>query len=165
MTFVGMRPLLFALILTLLFAARGAAVARADGRIYAFGGIASRRLPDRTCCTYTDLEVFIPANNAVNSGATSLTGACRFALGFATVHDAVPAIVGDCLEDEQHSPTNGDALQHTTSGLLVWRKSDNFTAFTDGYHTWVNGPPGLQERLNTQRFSWEANPENLPSVE
>ena len=38
-------------------------------------------------------------------------------------------------------------------GLLVWRKADNHTAFTDGYRTWVNGPYGLQVRLNTARFS------------
>src|SRR5262249_6675345 len=34
-------------------------------------------------------------------------------------------------------------------------KADNWTAFTDGYRTWINGPLGLQERLNTGRFSWE----------
>src|SRR5439155_10452091 len=39
--------------------------------------------------------------------------------------------------------------------LLVWRKADNFTAFTDGYRTWVQGPFGLQKRLNTERFAWE----------
>src|SRR5262249_21138217 len=32
---------------------------------------------------------------------------------------------------------------------------DNFTAFTDGARTWVNGPFGLQQRLNTERFDWE----------
>ena len=47
-------------------------------------------------------------------------------------------------------------------GLLVWRKADNHTAFTDGYRTWVDGPKGVQKRLNTQRFAWEANPEDLP---
>ena len=88
---------------------------------------------------------------------------CRFALGFATLRDLVgPAVVGDCLEDEHFNPANGNSEQHTTGGLLVWRKLDNWTAFTDGFHTWVNGPNGIQERLNTQRFSWEANPDGLP---
>jgi probable HAF family extracellular repeat protein len=87
---------------------------------------------------------------------------CGFVLGFAALHAALPAVVGDCLDDEGHNPANGDALQHTTGGLLVWRKADNWTAFTDGYRTWVNGPNGLQERLNTQRFPWEANPDGLP---
>lgn len=81
---------------------------------------------------------------------------CRFVLGFAALRAAVgSAIVGDCLEDEHHG-ANGDALQHTTGGLLVWRKADNYTAFTDGYRTWVMGPFGLQRRLNTERFPWEA---------
>ncbi len=88
---------------------------------------------------------------------------CQFVLGFATLAAALPQQVGQCVENESHA-ANGDALQHTTGGLLVWRKADNWTAFTDGYHTWVNGPNGIQERLNTQRFAWEANPDHLPVV-
>ena len=41
---------------------------------------------------------------------------------------------------------------------MVWRKIDNFTAFTDGGTSWVNGPNGLQSRLNSARFSWEKDP-------
>jgi hypothetical protein len=89
---------------------------------------------------------------------------CAFVLGFATLHDLIPSVVGGCVDDEQHNPANGDALQQTTQGLLVWRKADNFTAFTDGYHSWVNGPYGVQERLNGQRFAWEANPQGLPVI-
>ena len=89
---------------------------------------------------------------------------CQFVLGFATIAAMIPQQVGQCIDNEGHNPANGDALQHTTGGLLVWRKADNWTAFTDGYHTWVNGPNGLMERLNTQRFMWEANPEGLPIV-
>jgi hypothetical protein len=40
---------------------------------------------------------------------------------------------------------------------MVWRKADSWTAFTDGYRTWINGPFGLQQRLNTQRFPWESD--------
>src|SRR5438128_10471159 len=69
---------------------------------------------------------------------------CSFTLGFATLHDLVPDVVGSCVDDEQHDPRTGDALQHTTNGLLAWRKSDNWTAVTDGLHSWVNGPLGLQ---------------------
>ena len=58
----------------------------------------------------------------------------------------------------------GDALQQTTNGLLVWRKSDNWTAFTDGSQSWVNGPLGLQQRQNDQRFWWEANPDGWQIV-
>jgi acetyl esterase/lipase len=85
----------------------------------------------------------------------ALGTSCQFVLGFATLHAMIPTIVGDCLVDEHHNPVNGDGLQETTGGLLVWRKADNWTAFTDGYRTWINGPFGLQERLNTQRFPWE----------
>jgi len=79
---------------------------------------------------------------------------CQFVLGFKALQDGIPAVVGDCLDDQAFA-ANGDALQHTTNGLLVWRKADKFTAFTDGFHSWVSGPDGIQERLNTQRFPWE----------
>ncbi len=90
--------------------------------------------------------------------------AADFQLGFKVIHDQIPAIVGNAVDDESHNPQNGDGLQHSTGGLLVWRKADNWTAFTDGFRTWVNGPNGLQQRLNTQRFSFEANPDNLSIV-
>jgi hypothetical protein len=94
---------------------------------------------------------------------------CEFVLGFKAIHDMIPDVVGDCLVSEHHG-TNGDGLQETKAwhgkgGLLVWRKSDNWTAFTDGANTWVNGPNGLQKRGNGERFCpWEANPEKLPCV-
>ena len=72
---------------------------------------------------------------------TSVTAAgCQFVLGFATLRDLIGhEIVGECLENEHHGD-NGDGLQQTTGGLMVWRKADNWTAFTDGYRTWINGP-------------------------
>ena len=88
---------------------------------------------------------------------------CRFVLGFATLQGMAPAAIGQCTNDQAFAP-NGDAVQNTTKGLLVWRKADNWTAFTNGYWTWINGPSGLVKRLNTQRYSWEANPDNLPLV-
>jgi hypothetical protein len=96
-------------------------------------------------------------------GQAQAAANCQFVLGFATLAAALPQQVGQCVENESHA-ANGDALQHTTGGLLVWRKADNWTAFTDGYRTWVNGPNGLEGRLNTQRFPWEANPDRLPVV-
>jgi hypothetical protein len=89
---------------------------------------------------------------------------CTFQLGFATLHDLIPDIVGGCLDNQSFDPVTGDALQHSTNGLLVWRKSDNFTAFTDGARSWVNGPFGLQVRVNNQRFEWEPNPDGLAIV-
>src|SRR5207248_3304588 len=82
---------------------------------------------------------------------------CTFTLGFETLHDQIPGIVGDCIEDEHHNPENGDGLQQTTGGLLVWRKPDNWTAFTNGSTTWINGPEGLVSRPNAgPLFPWEA---------
>lgn len=81
---------------------------------------------------------------------------CRFVLGFETLHNLLgdSAIVGDCLENEFHAP-NGDGFQRTTNGLMIWRKASNWTAFTNGEYTWVNGPFGLQKRAATELFPWE----------
>lgn len=124
---------------------QAAAATGSDGRIYVFGGF---------------VVLLAPAGTATAVPA----GPCRFVLGFQTLHALIPNVVGNCLEDEQHNPRNGDGLQSTTNGLMVWRKSDDFTAFTNGYRTWVNGPHGVQERLNSQRFAWEANPDGLPTA-
>jgi hypothetical protein len=90
--------------------------------------------------------------------------ACTFTLGFATLHDLIPEIVGDCIDEEYHDPRTGDALQQTANGLLAWRKSDNWTAFTNGSRSWVTGPLGPQRRDNDERFSWEANPDGLAII-
>lgn len=79
----------------------------------------------------------------------------RYQLGFQTLASLIPDVVGQPLENEHHNAINGDGLQQTSKGLMVWRKADNWTAFTDGYMTWINGPFGLQSRLNTDRFDWE----------
>jgi hypothetical protein len=91
---------------------------------------------------------------ALIPAAARADSSCAFVLGFKALHDVSPAAVGDCTENQAYAP-NGDALQHTTHGLMVWRKADNWTAFTDGYRTWINGPNGLQTRLNSERFPWE----------
>src|SRR5690348_15392551 len=81
---------------------------------------------------------------------------CRFVLGFAALRDLVGAQkVGTCLEDEHFNLENGNSEQRTTGGLMVWRKIDNFTAFTDGGTSWINGPNGLQNRPNEEQFAWE----------
>ena len=80
---------------------------------------------------------------------------CAFQLGFKALHDLIPDIVGNCLDDERHNPETGITRQTTTNGRLIWRKADNWTGFTDGQRTWINGPEGLQQRLNSERFPWE----------
>ena len=97
----------------------------------------------------------LPASPALADG-------CQFVLGFKSMHDAIADQVGDC-QDNQFFAANGDAQQHTAKGLLAWRKADNWTAFTNGYQTWINGPTGLAVRLNTQRYSWEAD-YNAPGI-
>lgn len=87
---------------------------------------------------------------------------CTFRHGFQVLRDLIPDLVGACLEDERYNPRSGNAEQRTTGGLLVWRKTDNWTAFTDGHETWINGPNGLERRLNAQRFAWEPAP--LPEL-
>lgn len=105
---------------------------------------------------------------AISLFSAALTGpgddpaGCQYILGFARFAARIPQIVGQCLDNEQHDPTSGDALQHTTAGLLVWRKADNVIAFTDGTRTWVAGIPGIEQRPNDERFIWEANPDHLP---
>ena len=81
---------------------------------------------------------------------------CEFRFGFKALRDLIPEVVGECLENEHYNAI-GDSVQQTTGGLLVWRKADNWTAFTDGYRTWINGPNGLEQRLNAERFEWEAD--------
>ena len=85
---------------------------------------------------------------------------CEIVLGFATLKALVddaegPNKVGICVENEQFHPDTGRSLQKTIGGLLIWRKADNWTAFTDGNRTWVKGPFGLQSRLVTDLFYWE----------
>ena len=89
---------------------------------------------------------------------------CGFVLGFAGLHDQIPGIVGDCTENVHYDGVTGDGLQATTNGLMVWRKNDNLTAFTDGFQTWLDGPFGLQTRQDMQRFFWEPNTDNLSIV-
>jgi hypothetical protein len=86
--------------------------------------------------------------------AHAQTPPCQFRFGFATLARGVGSEAGDCQEEQRYT-ADGNAEQRTTTGLLVWRKRDNWTAFTDGYRTWINGPRGLEVRLNTERFPWE----------
>jgi hypothetical protein len=83
---------------------------------------------------------------------------CSFSLGFAALRHLIPRRVGRCLASARYDPCLGELLQDATGGVLIWRTADTWTGFTDGSRTWVLGPHGLQQRLSTQRFSWEATP-------
>lgn len=108
------------------------------------------------------LAFAVTAVSLLAPGALRAQGACSFVLGFAALRDQLPQEVGRCLEDQRATP-EGNAEQRTSGGLLVWRKADNWTAFTDGHRTWVSGPQGLQQRLNTERFPWEADAAGFPA--
>jgi hypothetical protein len=109
-------------------------------------------------CRKATLSLAVSAAVFILAACASYAAAdCGFSLGFKAMHDLIPEVVGNCLENEHHNPANGDGLQRTTGGLLVWRKADNWTAFTDGATTWINGPNGLQSRPNGERFSWESD--------
>jgi hypothetical protein len=87
---------------------------------------------------------------------TEAQDGCTFTLGFKALRDLIPSVVGECLENEHFEDATGNALQATSGGLLVWRKADNWTAFTNGVTTWLNGPNGLVSRLNDgPKFAWE----------
>ncbi|HLQ35827.1 MAG TPA: hypothetical protein VK457_24325 [Chloroflexota bacterium] len=89
------------------------------------------------------------------AAAQTAPAPCQFVLGFKALHDLDANDVGDCIDSQFLAQGNGDQQQHTTKGLMAWRKSDNWTAFTNGYKTWINGPNGLVSRLNSDRFPWE----------
>jgi hypothetical protein len=111
--------------------------------------------------------VAVAATTAATTPATSghQAAPCQLAPAFATLLAAIgdQSQVGSCTEDVGINPSNGDTVQHTARGLLAKSKLDNSLSFTDGYQAWVLGADGkAHHRLNTQRFSWEANPEGLP---
>jgi len=96
------------------------------------------------------LAFALTASTTVVSAQT----APEFQLGFKVLADQIPDIVGTPVETE-HYASNGDSIQQTTKGMMVWRKVDNWTAFTNGSTTWINGPVGMQSRLNDDIFPWE----------
>ncbi len=101
------------------------------------------------------LDITRRYSGMLRQGGGAATTGFSYKLGFQALAAQIPNTVGQPIENE-HYGANGDSLQMTTSGLMVWRKADNWTAFTDGSRTWVNGPDGVQVRGNDQRFPWEA---------
>jgi hypothetical protein len=103
---------------------------------------------------FLSLVLLATAALPATAAAQSAPAGCQFVLGFQDLQAMDPADIGTCT-DNQSNAANGDAVQHTTNGLMAWRKADNWTAFTNGYMTWINGPDGLVSRLNADRFPWE----------
>jgi hypothetical protein len=74
--------------------------------------------------------------------------------GFRILAEQIPGGVGEVIDAE--SPTaEGDIIQHTTLGELLWRKIDNVPIFSDETTAWLDGPYGLQSRPAGSTFLWE----------
>ena len=95
---------------------------------------------------------------------------CTFQLGFKTLRDLIPDVVGDCVNNERHDPETGFTWQSTTNGTLVWSKEDNVAAFTDGEritdgeNVWVYGPDGEVQPFDVEGpLPWEVAPADAES--
>lgn len=115
------------------------------------------------------LAVAVLAVLPLAASAQHAPAACQFIRNFKRLHDRLPDTIGSCTSRRIFA-ANGDVLQYTTNGLIVRRKADNWTAFTDGHITFIDGPHGLVSRSNADRFTWErqtkvAQAENLPEPE
>lgn len=82
---------------------------------------------------------------------------CTLQLGFASLAEQLGPRVGACVEPAQYD-ADGDAHQRTTTGAFLWRKADNWTAFTDGWQTWAAGPGGVAPVENAARLDPTASP-------
>ena len=107
-----------------------------------------------------------PAPAAAAPAAPAAQGPCQFVLGFADLHRILSGKDGTCLENEHPDPNgSGDEVQATSlpspNGLMVWNRFTNSMRWTDGLKTWTYSKCLLQERLNTETFAWEKNPNLL----
>ena len=106
------------------------------------------------------------APSPVAQASPAMPVSCDFVFGFATLRDLVgPTTVGDCTENQRENPGNGTAEQRTTKGIMVHRPQDEWTAFSDGSRTWINGRRGLLERPANQRFEWEADRQAIEAIQ
>lgn len=67
---------------------------------------------------------------------------------FERLVDGLGDRVGEPLECAYGDPELTDWWQHTTGGLLVWRKAERVPAFSNTDTTWLLGPDGLASRPN-----------------
>jgi len=100
----------------------------------------------------------------LRASAQQVARSCQFIRDFKRLHDLAPETIGNCISRRLFQP-NGDVLQYTANGVIVRRKADNWTAFTDGRQTFINGPRGLVSRPNGERFPWEHSAEPSPRPE
>jgi phosphohistidine phosphatase SixA len=75
------------------------------------------------------------------------------------------AIVGECQEDERQNAGNGNTEQRTANGMLIYRVLDDRLLFSTDSRTWINGPEGLVDRPNNQRFPWEGDRQVIEALQ
>ncbi|TAK35406.1 MAG: hypothetical protein EPO21_06030 [Chloroflexota bacterium] len=78
------------------------------------------------------------------AGTASAEPEPQFKFGFKFLADQIPDVVGMPLENEFFDPIDGISHQETSTGMLIWRKADNWLAFTDGVRTWIHSASGIQ---------------------
>lgn len=106
-----------------------------------------------------------PVTGAQPIGSPIAQADCEFVFGFNDMRNLVGANrVGSCVENERHIAGNGNSEQRTTNGLLVLSALDNRLRFVTAERTWVNGPTGLVDRPNNQRFEWEGDRRLIESL-
>ena len=76
-----------------------------------------------------------------------------FELGVAELKRRLGDTMGAPLECEHPVSANGDTVQQTTTGLVIYRAATNTVIFTDGWRHWALTPRGM--------LSWEG-PESDP---
>ena len=107
------------------------------------------------------LLVVAPMMVAVGLEAPATTAACVLVPQAAALERGLERrTIGACTSAPATAP-NGDLVQPTTTGLVVVRGFDGHAAFTDGVRTWIDGPSGIQRRMNGDRFDWETATRDL----
>jgi zinc/manganese transport system substrate-binding protein len=105
------------------------------------------------------------ASLALPSSPALAQTACSFSGGFALLAAQIADRVGSCVDNGSSRPELGEAVQRTTTGLLVYHAIDGGISFSDGFHAWVLDPNGQAQVRNVgERFSWEFNGDGLPLV-
>jgi hypothetical protein len=66
-----------------------------------------------------------------------------FALGVADLQQQLGDTMGAPLECEHPVSANGDTIQQTTTGLVIYRAATNTVMFTDGWRHWALTPRGM----------------------
>lgn len=107
------------------------------------------RLFTKAACFGISLLLIFTLGITVNTKVLRAANFCgideepQFYFGIAYLKSLLGPVMGDPVECEHANPANGDALQHTTTGLAFYRKATNTPTFTDGWTHWAWTENGL----------------------